>query len=177
MFQAPSIKLHGVHLHLFIFEWNISFFFLLIFHFQSQMICFHVNKQCLFYWKALDWVQSGLVINLLSIEIKKSNSNCSYPTDTRYNLSLSRSLVVLDRNIHNGFICLLILLVKRMRAYKNAGPLHDENFRELLNNWIVSLFFFQMALEGKVIKEEILDKDLYEVNLIRAKGELILQKK
>lgn len=34
-----------------------------------------------------------------------------------------------------------------------------------------------MALEGKVIKEEILDKDLYEVNLIRAKGELIKQKK
>lgn len=30
-----------------------------------------------------------------------------------------------------------------------------------------------MALEGKAIKEEIPDKDLYEANLIRAKGELI----
>lgn len=30
---------------------------------------------------------------------------------------------------------------------------------------------FQMALDSKTIKEEILDKDIYETNAIRAKGE------
>lgn len=60
-----------------------------------------------------------------------------------------------------------------MRAHKNAGPLHIENLCESLNNRSVCSLFFQMALEGKAIKEEILDKDLYEANLIRAKGELI----
>lgn len=30
---------------------------------------------------------------------------------------------------------------------------------------------FQMALDSKTIKEEILDKDIYEANAIRAKGE------
>lgn len=31
-----------------------------------------------------------------------------------------------------------------------------------------------MALDSKTIKEEILDKDIYEVNTIRAKGELFI---
>lgn len=34
---------------------------------------------------------------------------------------------------------------------------------------------FQMALDSKTIKEEILDKDIYEANAIRAKGEWIDQ--
>lgn len=31
-----------------------------------------------------------------------------------------------------------------------------------------------MALDSKTIKEEILDKDIYEANAIRAKGESVL---
>lgn len=47
----------------------------------------------------------------------------------------------------------------------------------MLKSSILYFFFhLQMALDSKTIKEEILDKDIYEANSMRAKGESFVRK-